>query len=56
MKRVRYWALAVLAVSTLAATGDAPAIKSGLQPGEFTTPFDVYDVTGPNKGTSLCYR
>jgi len=39
-------------VGALAA--DAP--KSGLQPGDFATPFDVQDITGPNKGKSLCYR
>ena len=31
------------------------ALKSGLQPGEKTTPFQVRDITGPNKGKSLCY-
>ena len=32
------------------------AVESGLKPGEFVRPFDVDDVTGPNKGTTLCYR
>jgi hypothetical protein len=32
------------------------AVKSGLRPGENVAPFQVDDVTGPNKGTSLCYR
>ena len=32
------------------------AVESGLKPGEFVNPFDVDDVTGPNKGTTLCYR
>jgi hypothetical protein len=31
------------------------ALKSGLQPGDKTSPFDVRDITGPNKGKSLCY-
>ena len=31
------------------------ALKSGLQPGEKTSPFHVRDITGPKKGTSLCY-
>ncbi|MGH9362855.1 MAG: hypothetical protein ACRD2T_13155 [Thermoanaerobaculia bacterium] len=31
------------------------ALKSGLQPGDKTTPFNVRDITGPNKGKSLCY-
>ena len=32
------------------------AVESGLKPGELVSPFDVEDVTGPNKGTTLCYR
>jgi hypothetical protein len=32
------------------------AVKSGLKPGELVMPFDVADVTGPNKGKTLCYR
>jgi hypothetical protein len=32
------------------------AVQSGLKPGELVSPFDVEDVTGPNKGTTLCYR
>jgi hypothetical protein len=32
------------------------AVPSGLKPGGFVSPFDVEDVTGPNKGTTLCYR
>jgi hypothetical protein len=35
---------------------DAAGLKSGLQVGDFAEPFDVQDITGPNKGTSLCYR
>jgi hypothetical protein len=32
------------------------AVQSGLKPGESVNPFDVNDVTGPNKGKTLCYR
>jgi hypothetical protein len=32
------------------------AVESGLKPGEFVRPFDVDDITGPNKGKTLCYR
>ena len=32
------------------------AIQSGLKVGESVSPFIVDDITGPNKGTSLCYR
>jgi hypothetical protein len=32
------------------------AVKSGLKPGEPVNPFLVEDITGPNKGKTLCYR
>ena len=32
------------------------AVQSGLKVGEPVNPFQVDDITGPNKGTSLCYR
>ena len=32
------------------------AVESGLKVGESVNPFQVEDITGPNKGTSLCYR
>jgi hypothetical protein len=32
------------------------AVQSGLKPGDFVNAFQVDDITGPNKGTSLCYR
>lgn len=31
-------------------------VESGLKVGEFVGPFNVDDITGPNKGTTLCYR
>ena len=31
-------------------------VQSGLKVGEPVNPFQVDDITGPNKGTSLCYR
>jgi hypothetical protein len=44
----------VLAVLTgIAIAGD---VKSGLDPGKTVAAFTVSDVTGPNKGKSLCYR
>jgi hypothetical protein len=42
----------VMVVTCLA--GDA--VKSGLKVGESVNAFLVDDITGPNKGTSLCYR
>ena len=45
--------VSILVVGTSLA-GDA--VESGLKPGELVNPFNVDDVTGPNKGTTLCYR
>jgi hypothetical protein len=45
--------VSIIVVGTSLA-GDA--VQSGLKLGEFVRPFDVDDVTGPNKGTTLCYR
>jgi hypothetical protein len=43
-----------IAVVGISHAGDA--VESGLKPGDFVNPFDVRDITGPNKGTTLCYR
>jgi hypothetical protein len=34
----------------------ADAVKSGQNVGDSVSPFDVEDITGPNKGKTLCYR
>lgn len=31
-------------------------VESGLQPGDRAGAFNVKDITGPQKGKSLCYR
>ena len=47
-------ALAVAFVAAAAAlAGDRP--KSGPQEGGHVGAFDVRDITGPNKGKTLCY-
>jgi hypothetical protein len=46
-------AVSIVMVGTSLA-GDA--VQSGLKVGEPVNPFQVDDITGPNKGTSLCYR
>ncbi len=51
----------VISLSAFAATGamrpaNAADVQSGVQVGDFPSPFDVLDVTGPNKGNTLCYR
>ena len=56
------WLAGLSLVATLACVagyaksgeGDSE-FKSGLQPGEFTSAFQCRDITGPNKGKSLCY-
>jgi hypothetical protein len=45
--------VSIIVVGTSLA-GDA--VQSGLKPGESVNPFNVDDITGPNKGTTLCYR
>jgi hypothetical protein len=58
MRSVLAWGASALVVSAVVVgtslAADAP--KSGLQVGDFATPFDVQDITGPNKGKTLCYR
>lgn len=46
--------VACVAGLTRAGEGDSE-FKSGLQPGDFTSAFNCRDITGPNKGKSLCY-
>ena len=50
--------LAAFAVALIASAGlMAAEIRSGLEKGKPVPPFDVKDVTGPNKdGAELCYR
>jgi hypothetical protein len=47
------FAIAALAAGALLMGAD---LKSGLQVGDAAGAFNVKDVTGPAKGTSLCYR
>ena len=47
--------LLVAAASMLAVAAYA-AVESGIKPGVTPGPFQVVDVTGPNKGKQLCYR
>ena len=45
--------VSIVMVGTLHA---GEAVQSGLKIGEPVGAFDVDDVTGPNKGKTLCYR
>lgn len=53
MKRFIVPLFALCAAAGLVVAAD---IKSGLEPGESPAAFNVKDITGPSKGTSLCYR
>lgn len=55
MRRVLIPSVALLLMS-MSAMATAEELKSGLQPGQGTGAFNVKDITGPNKGKSLCYR
>ena len=48
-------ALAVGIVGTTSSVRAGDAGGTGLSKGEKCTPFDVHDVTGPNRGKALCY-
>src|ERR1044071_387883 len=53
MNRFIVPAFALLATAGLVIAAD---LKSGLATGESPSAFNVKDITGPNKGKSLCYR
>ena len=55
MRKIMGTSLAVL-VACSAAVVTAGDVESGLQVGDRVGAFNVKDVTGPRKGTSLCYR
>jgi hypothetical protein len=54
MKKLAAVTAALVAVVCLAA--QAAELESGLKPGEKVGAYNVKDITGPNAGTSLCYR
>ena len=46
----------VVSIVMVGATRAGDPVESGLKAGDQVSPFDVDDVTGPNKGRTLCYR
>jgi hypothetical protein len=60
MRTMIAWGVSALVVSAfgvgITTAADTPGLKSGLQVGERAGAFNVQDITGPNKGQSLCYR
>ncbi|GAC1471096.1 MAG: hypothetical protein NVSMB9_16870 [Isosphaeraceae bacterium] len=60
MRMTIAWGVSALVASAFwvgtTMSADAPGLKSGIQVGDFADAFNVQDITGPNKGKSLCYR
>src|SRR5262245_58296171 len=57
MKKMSLFVTALaLVVSGVALAADEKKIESGLPVGEEVPAFNVRDITGPNKGKTLCYR
>ena len=46
----------VVSIVAVGASLAGDAVNSSLEVGEPVGAFDVRDITGPNKGRSLCYR
>jgi hypothetical protein len=46
----------VVSIVMVGASHAADTVKSGQSVGDAVSPFDVEDITGPNKGKTLCYR
>lgn len=61
MRKFAAWGLATLVMGLSVGLADAAfragdGLDSGVQVGDAVAPFDVQDITGPNKGNTLCYR
>src|SRR4051794_15550748 len=54
--RMNRYVIPAVALFVTAGVAIAAEVKSGLDKGESPQAFNVKDITGPNKGTSLCYR
>jgi hypothetical protein len=52
----RIWMPSIALAVAVAGIVVAADLQSGLQIGDACGPFNVKDITGPNKGKSLCYR
>ena len=52
----RLFVPSVVLLCAAAGVALAADITSGLQEGEAAGAYNVKDITGPNKGKSLCYR
>ena len=52
----RIWMPSIALAVAVTGVVIAADLQSGLQVGDSAGPFNVKDITGPNKGKSLCYR
>ncbi len=52
----RRWLPTFVALAAVTGLAVAADLQSGLQVGDAAGVFHVKDITGPNKGKSLCYR
>jgi hypothetical protein len=52
----RGFSAVVVSIVVVGTSFAGDAVKSGLDIGDSVSPFQVDDVTGPNKGKTLCYR
>lgn len=52
----RMWMPSIALAVAVAGVAVAADLQSGLQVGDSAGAFNVKDITGPNKGKSLCYR
>lgn len=52
----RFWLASIALAVAACGVAVAEELQSGLQVGDHAGPFNVRDITGPNKGKSLCYR
>ncbi|MFI5460989.1 MAG: hypothetical protein ACHRXM_36740 [Isosphaerales bacterium] len=56
LKSARSISAVVVSIVVVGTSIAGDAVQSGLKVGESVNAFQVDDITGPNKGTSLCYR
>jgi hypothetical protein len=56
LNRAKGTSAVVVAIVMMGTSLAGDAVQSGLTVGESVNAFNVDDITGPNKGTTLCYR
>jgi hypothetical protein len=56
LNRAKGTSAVVVAIVMMGTCLAGDAVQSGLKVGESVNPFNVDDITGPNEGTTLCYR